>query len=73
MHELKSWLAESLQTLPDNLQNAKADIKQHFEESLEQKLQEINVLTRDEFMLQVKILQQIEQRLSELETKVKAD
>lgn len=71
MHEFKLWLAECLQSLPDNLKNVQLDIKQHFEDSFEHKLQELNILTREEFLLQVKILSQMEKRISELEEKIK--
>jgi len=71
MSDLRAWLAECLQTLPEHLKSARSDIAAHFEQRLEQELTRQGVLTRSEFLTQVKLLTQIEARLALLEQKVK--
>lgn len=73
MSDIRSFIAECLQTLPENLSSVKQDIKDHFEQRLASELENHNIVTREQFDIQVKLLTRIEQRLSDLEANAKAE
>lgn len=73
MLNLSAFLAECLQTLPDNLKHLKADIGAHFELKLAEELRKKNILMREDFDILNKVVLKLEQRVTELESQLDRD
>lgn len=70
MSDFASFIAECVQTLPENLKHLRSDIGAHFEHKLKHELKEKNVLLRDEFTVLEKVVKKLEQRITALEEKI---
>ncbi len=65
-------LAQKLQaSLPPALQTPKAEIEKHFRAILQAEFHKLDLVTREEFDIQVKLLEKCRQRLAELEQQLK--
>lgn len=58
-------------SLPSSLQNFEQEIHQKFKAILESTFANLNLVTRDEFDVQIKVLARTRQKLEALEKKVK--
>ncbi len=58
------------QLFPDNMNDIRQDIKQQIHQLLQSRLNDLNLVTREEFDVQVKVLQKTRAKLQELETQV---
>lgn len=72
MKDFRTFLAECLQNLPENLSSVKDDIKSHFEQRLENELRANNLVLREEFDIQCQILADVESRLSKIENEIES-
>ncbi|KTD56483.1 ubiquinone biosynthesis accessory factor UbiK [Legionella shakespearei] len=66
-------LAKSLfATLPNSLQNIEKDIQQKFKEVLQATFTRMDLITRDEFDVQCKVLARTREKLEQLQAQVDA-
>ena len=68
-----STLAQKLgEALPGNMQAAKSDIEQNFRAILQANFSKLDLVTREEFDAQVKVLKRTREKLEALEKKIEA-
>jgi len=65
-------LSDKISTLMPAANNAKADIQDAVYNTMQQAFSQLNIVTREEFDAQLKVLQRAEQTISELEAKIEA-
>ena len=66
-------LAKNLfQALPDTLQSLEQTCSQQFKDILQSAFQSLNLVTREEFDVQIKVLARTREKLDKLETLVKS-
>lgn len=71
-HKIFSQVAAKLSDiLPLDLQATKADIQQHFREILQIQFAKFQLMTREEFDIQIKVLNRSREKLEQLEKRVK--
>ncbi len=64
-------MAEKLgEILPADLKSAKADLQKHFREILQAQFAKLDLVTREEFDVQTKVLARSREKLEELERKI---
>ncbi|MDR9388804.1 MAG: accessory factor UbiK family protein [Wenzhouxiangella sp.] len=61
------------QALPEPIRSAQAGVEQQFRQVLEKGLARMDLVTREEFEAQKKVLERAEQKLAELEQRLSAD
>jgi ubiquinone biosynthesis accessory factor UbiK len=68
--ETEELLRRLLEGLPASLQAARADIEAHFSRVLQSGLQRLDLVTREEFDAQARVLMRSRELLAALETRV---
>jgi len=58
------------QSLPQDLQNLREDLNQHLQAALGQGLQKMNLVSREEFDTQTRVLERTRERLEALEARL---
>lgn len=73
--QINEWVQEFINTLPPGVKNLPDDMQQHVRAAFQQTLIKLDLVTREEFDTQVKVLQKtriklehLEQRLHEMES-----
>ena len=56
--------------LPTSLQNFEKEIQQHFKEILQSAFDHMNLVTREEFDVQIKVLERTREKVDALEAKL---
>ena len=68
---INNFIKQFIATLPPGMQDFKDDCKHHIEANIKHLLNDIDVVTREEFEIQKRVLQKTRLLLSTLEKKVK--
>lgn len=68
---INNIIKQFIETLPPGVQDFKQDCKQHMEANLKHLLNDIDVVTREEFEIQKKVLYKTRLLLNDLEKKIK--
>ena len=63
----KALSSKFSQDLPDSLLAVKSEIQKHFLNSVDHTITKLNLVTREEFDIQVQVLAKTRQKLAELE------
>ena len=68
-----SFIKQFFETAPKELQAMSDGLKQHFKASIRQALNRMDLVSREEFDAQTRLLERLNQRCSKLEQKLKHD
>lgn len=69
----ESFIKQFFETAPKELQAMSDGLKQHFKASMKQALTRMDLVSREEFDAQTRLLERLNQRCSKLEQKLKRD
>ena len=70
--QLEDLVKKLYGALPSSLQNFENEIQQHFKEILQSTYDHMNLVTREAFDVQVKVLERTREKVDALQTKLEA-
>ncbi len=70
---LSDVIQDVLDNLPDGLKNIPTELRQHLRSALTSAFEKLDLVTRDEFDVQCRVLQRTREKLEALEKKINKD